>query len=135
MGEFIDGDALAWFCIEQLLEAIRHISPSSSLTSTESHLHRLHMVLMAAVSSVSLVLLPRVLEDIKAIIRTHAEDSSKSCKNELIQSLFKNISENVGDAEKEYVMRWWQENRHELGGYGEAGAEHHSVHSVLSSRL
>ena len=113
-----DGDVLARFCIEQLLDAAQHLAPRPP-TNTESHLHRLHMALVAAVPSVSLVLLPRILAEIKLIIEEHTGEASQGCRRELVHSLFSNIAENVGDAEKEYVMRWWEENRDHLGGHDE----------------
>ena len=32
-----------------------------------------------------------------------------------MQALFKEISENVGDQENEWAMRWWYENRELMG--------------------
>lgn len=36
-----------------------------------------------------------------------------------MQALFKEISENVGDQEKEFAVRWWYEHRDQMGGVEE----------------
>ena len=81
------------------------------------------------------VLLPRILAEIKLIIEEHTGEASQGCRRELVHSLFSNIAENVGDAEKEYVMRWWEENRDHLGGHDEAKTGPEAETAVLTARL
>ncbi len=126
------GDAFAWFCVEALLQAIRSPQPRSSLSGSPpsspseasgssavplqsislGHLHRLHSTLIATVPSLSLRLLPKLLDEILGIIKQTAENSHR---DELVQALFKEISENVGDQEKEFAVRWWYEHRDQMG--------------------
>ncbi|KAI1793301.1 hypothetical protein LXA43DRAFT_971977 [Ganoderma leucocontextum] len=133
-------DTMAWFCIEALLDAIRHVGvapvkatfpyssapkaeavPSVPLTLPQTpseHLHRLHLALIASVPSVPLTLLPRLLTEAKAIILSVPLSSSErevdrraeEMREELIEALFEAISQDVGDAEKEYAIEWWYEN-------------------------
>ncbi|KAI9058201.1 hypothetical protein FKP32DRAFT_1581696 [Trametes sanguinea] len=123
----VHGDAMAWFCVETLLVAIRaaHRSPPTE------HLHRLHLALVATVPSVSLALLPRLLDEVKRAVIAYGDLSSVSdsrsagladsartgeMREELVQALFKAILHDVGDAEKEYVMGWWDEHAGSLTG-------------------
>ncbi|KAI0684715.1 hypothetical protein C8T65DRAFT_593381 [Cerioporus squamosus] len=149
----IDADSMAWFCVEVLLDAIRHAraapvkatlpySPDAQASSSSSssssphpkqeqecfdipseHLHRLHLALVATVPSVSLTLLPRLLAEVKAIVvsvslPSQAHDATarrvEEMRAELVEALFKAISQDVGDAEKQYAIEWWYENREEL---------------------
>ncbi|KAI0755127.1 hypothetical protein C8Q80DRAFT_1143166 [Daedaleopsis nitida] len=145
----VQADSMAWFCIEVLLDAIRHAraapvkatlpySPdgqtsSSSYTPSPSpdspelpteHLHRLYLALIATVPSVSLTLLPRLLTEVKALVisvspptSTHESAWSgriREMRGELVEALFKAISQDVGDAEKDYAIQWWYDNREEL---------------------
>ncbi|KAH9841383.1 uncharacterized protein C8Q71DRAFT_803106 [Rhodofomes roseus] len=104
-----DGEVLARFCVERLLDAIHQAGGSREPSSED--LHRLHLTLIATVSSVSLVLLPRILGECKAVITSLSDSSASTRRRESTQALFREISEKVGDAEKEYCMRWWYDNR------------------------
>ncbi|KAG1749199.1 hypothetical protein EDB19DRAFT_1681290 [Suillus lakei] len=95
--------SLAWFCIDCLLTAIASISEQN-----EEREHRLHLTLVSCVSSVPLALLPRLLDPIRSFIdAAHGEQK----RQELIDALFAEIKECVGDREKEYIIRWWGEQR------------------------
>lgn len=72
----------------------------------------MHLALIATVPSVSLVLLPQLLETIRSEILQKAVPERKG---ELVDALFKEILENVGDQEKEYAMRWWYDQRDTFG--------------------
>ncbi|KAI0917380.1 hypothetical protein AcW2_007517 [Taiwanofungus camphoratus] len=127
------GEAMAWYCIETLLNVIRQTSASSvqEPSSSSPHLHHLHLALIATVPSLSLSLLPQVLTELKNIIR---DCSSTALVNsgsnpefrsivqqrraDLVRALFKEISENVGNEEKEFAMRWWYDNREDLSVTG-----------------
>ncbi|PCH40275.1 hypothetical protein WOLCODRAFT_162231 [Wolfiporia cocos MD-104 SS10] len=108
-----EGDVLAWFCIDALLDAIREVGGSTTSTGVDEHLHKLHLALVATVSAVSMTLLRKVLDECEGIITGVAEDGTRK---ELVQALFKEISGNVGDAEKEFCMRWWYDHRDALAG-------------------
>ncbi|KAJ8463872.1 hypothetical protein ONZ51_g9966 [Trametes cubensis] len=117
------GDAMAWLCIKELLNAISRHSPSKETSAPPSErLHRLHLALVAAVPAVSLSLLPRLLNEVKAIITSlpTSEGRTGEMRGELVQALFKVILQDIGDAEKEFVIDWWDENRETLVGRSEA---------------
>ncbi|KAF7346109.1 hypothetical protein MSAN_01837600 [Mycena sanguinolenta] len=103
-------DALAWYCVDALLEAIHGLSSPSGTPDASSgndRLHRLHLTLISVVPSLPLNLLLRVLEEIRTILTTAQSEKA----SELVDATFMEISERVGDREKELVMRWWYENR------------------------
>ena len=52
---------------------------------------------------------------------------------ELVEELFREILENVGDREKEVIMRWWYEVREELVGRGDGKRE--KEERIIPSRL
>ncbi|KAK7690115.1 hypothetical protein QCA50_006763 [Cerrena zonata] len=103
------GDAFAWYCLQTLIDLIRSIS---SERPSSDYLHRLHLALVATLPSVSLILLPRLLEAIHILAVKNAEPEKKG---ELVDTMFKEILENIGDQEKEYAMRWWYDHRNALG--------------------
>ena len=60
----------------------------------------------------TLASLPReTLEYTLQVIREDilSMDSSSTQRNELIEAIFSEIMERVGDEEKQLVMRWWNE--------------------------
>ncbi|KAK7048188.1 hypothetical protein R3P38DRAFT_3256846 [Favolaschia claudopus] len=104
-----DAYALAWYCIDALLAAIRD---AASQGDTE-RVHRLRLTLISSVPSLPLVLLPRVLEEVKTAILSSEGDARAG--RELVEAMYEEISERVGDQEKEVVLRWWYENRRAFG--------------------
>lgn len=94
--------SLAWFCINCILTAI------STLGRDDERKHRLHLILVSCVPAVPLALLPRLLDPIRSAIDTALEDQKRK---ELIDALFVEINERIGDREKEYMIRWWGEQR------------------------
>jgi len=106
------GDALAWFCVQSLLDAADGKGASVS-PNPEERVHKLHLALISALSSLPLKLLPRTLEHVKAII---IAEKDKDKKEELVEATLNEILEKVGDQEKVVVMRWWMENREEFDG-------------------
>jgi hypothetical protein len=127
--------ALAWYCIETLVEAIRELSKITldahimAPPATESHLHRLHLTLIATVPSLPLPLMLHVLDRIRDIIlekdlssvcsdidgnSNEKGDSTPPRKAQLVDALSREILERVGDMEKEAVMKWWYANLEEL---------------------
>lgn len=122
--ESAEGDSEVWFCIEVLLDAIRNTAAVSS-----EQLHRLHLALIACVPSVSLPLLPRLLEEVKALIQSSStqEGRPEEMRGALVQALFKAILQDVGDAEKEFLVGWWLDHIDTLadavGGRAAEGGE------------
>jgi hypothetical protein len=117
----INADALVLpqYCIDALLTAIRSASPASSSSERhedrdQNHAHRLHLTLISTLSSLPLPLLPPVLNSIREIVLSLPVDSDE--KQELIEELFRELLERVGDREKEIVMRWWYDERVRLVG-------------------
>ncbi|KAJ3862354.1 hypothetical protein EV359DRAFT_45356 [Lentinula novae-zelandiae] len=105
---------LAWYCISELLSAIQNLG--NDIPDLEQK-HRLHITLIACVSALPLSLLGRFFEEIDGVLRVDresqdSEDMAASTmqdqnRTELIQALFRELSQMVGDREKEYVLRWW----------------------------
>ncbi|KAI0821986.1 hypothetical protein BC628DRAFT_1391850 [Trametes gibbosa] len=124
-GESIEGDSKAWLCIEVLLHTIQRIAAESSQPVPSEHLHRLHLALIACLSSVSLTLLPRLLGEVKTIIIASSSQDGRpgEMRNELVQALFRTILQEVGDAEKEYLVGWWSDHRENLTGTTDGGVE------------
>jgi hypothetical protein len=136
----IDSLVLPQFCIDALLSAIQGPSPPSTSTMPPSsedergRLHGLHLTLISALPSLPLPLLSRTLETIRSIILSLPDGDEK--RKELIEELFKEILERVGDKEKEVVMRWWCEVREELvGGIRRDNGKGGREESHLPSRL
>ncbi|KAF7365404.1 hypothetical protein MVEN_00412900 [Mycena venus] len=125
-----EGYTLAWYCVDTLLDAIHALSvgsDSSLENSNDERLHRLHLTLISVVPTLPLKLLPRVLEEVKTILTTRGggggdvqlDVSSGAKAKELVDATFVEISERVGDREKELVMRWWYDNRILFQGPGD----------------
>ncbi|KAJ8455269.1 hypothetical protein ONZ51_g12546 [Trametes cubensis] len=132
------GDAMAWLCIEELLNAInRHCHLKETSAPPSERLHRLHLALVATVPAVSLPLLPRLLSEVKAIITSlsPAEGRTGEMRHELVQALFKVILQDIGDAEKEFVIDWWDENRETLVGRSEVVVDAAESTGSLVARL
>ncbi|KAI9443299.1 hypothetical protein H4582DRAFT_2118240 [Lactarius indigo] len=91
----------------------------SALTSSAKDArrrHRLRLVLVSTLSALPLVVLPDAL----AAVTDEIRDSKSEERTELVREVFKEIMENVGDREKEYCLRWWEELREALEGAVEA---------------
>lgn len=102
---------LAWYCIELLFEKIRQLTPEAETGGVNERLHRLHLTLISTVPSLPLPLMIRVLDETRNIIVKVEEPREKK---ELIDALFAEILDNVGDREKEASIRWWYTNRPRL---------------------
>lgn len=112
----VDALTLPQYCIDALLTAI-HSASSDQIHSgdrEQNHSHRLHLTLISTLSSLPLPLLPPALESIREIVLSLPVDSGE--RKELIDEIFRELLERVGDREKEIVMRWWYEQREELAG-------------------
>ncbi|EIN12584.1 hypothetical protein PUNSTDRAFT_60653 [Punctularia strigosozonata HHB-11173 SS5] len=124
------GDILAQYCVDQLLEKI-HSLPASSPSGSQGQQqtsHRLHLTLVATVSSLPYSLLGGVLESIGSIIAPLPNvDGTKA---ELIEALYNQLLE-VGDREKALAMAWWHSNRRRL--YDDRASEHQDTRVETST--
>lgn len=104
--------AMGKFCLSSLLSLL------SSLSAKEDaqRRHRLSLVLVSTLSALPLAVLPDAL----AAVANEMKDSKAEKRAELASEVFKEIMENVGDREKEYCLRWWEEQREALEGSAEA---------------
>ncbi|KAJ3844560.1 hypothetical protein F5878DRAFT_601763 [Lentinula raphanica] len=104
--------SLAWYSMDELLGAIRN------LENDESHLeqkHRLRLTFVSCVSALPLALLGRFFEEVDRLDEERKGSSADAIdlvqqehkRMELMETLFREISEVVGDREKEFVLRWW----------------------------
>ncbi|TFK68447.1 hypothetical protein BDN72DRAFT_681562 [Pluteus cervinus] len=126
------------------IDALRTTIDTQTRGATENaaaknQLHRLHLTLISTVSSLPLPLLARVLEEVRIIIvayqgsdsgaaparRPRVKDKGRhsdkakaeqlgKLRSELVEALFTEILEKVGDREKEEAMRWWYDHREKL---------------------
>ena len=110
--------------------------------------HRLSLMLISTISSLPMTILLRALDEIYIIIRAYSyspsrrddgggvvdedegsqsETRRKERKKELLEALFSEILEKVGDCEKEAAMKWWytyrpvlvsESGHHDDGGGG-----------------
>ena len=78
--------------------------------------HRLRLVLVSTLSALPLAVLPDAL----TAVASEMKDSKGEERAEQAREVFKEIMENVGDREKEYCLRWWEEQREALEGIAEA---------------
>ncbi|KAJ7644341.1 hypothetical protein FB45DRAFT_824461 [Roridomyces roridus] len=100
-GDLIDSNyTLAWYCVDALLDISDHLSDQDA-----ERLHRLRLTLISAVPSLPLKLLPPVLEVIRTFLV--ADGSQPDKLQELVDATFEEISQRVGDVEKQYALRWW----------------------------
>ncbi|EAU85803.1 hypothetical protein CC1G_05020 [Coprinopsis cinerea okayama7 len=132
---------LGWYCVQMLLDTLSQIKQGSkgaldlkgkgkeketetagetSQDMSHDRVHRLHLTLISTISSLPLPLLARVLPEIYDIIvlkegeGRHGEEGQEEKRKELVEEVFREILESVGDREKEYAMRWWYANREEM---------------------
>ncbi|KAG6844469.1 hypothetical protein H0H87_006693 [Tephrocybe sp. NHM501043] len=120
---------LGWYCIDVILDVIRGLlsegAQGSGGQDSQQRLHRLQLTLISTVSSLPLPLMIRTLEEIRNIItRPRQSDSGVEMeehvveeerrRKELVDALFVEILEKVGDQEKEAAMRWWHIHRQSL---------------------
>lgn len=99
-GEEDSDEALAWLCIDELLNAI---ASSRDQDGPRTERLRLRLTLISLVPNVSLVLLPRLLREVEMLIEAEEGEGQGA----LVDALFEEILQRVGDKEKEYAMRWW----------------------------
>ena len=111
--------ALAWLCISAILATCKELSQDLDRR------HRLHLALISSLPSLLLALLPQALSAVKDVIDGAPNDASRK---ELVEVLFREIMENIGDAEKEYAIHWWNERCIEWSVARLAPASHDGKH-------
>ncbi|KAI0040297.1 hypothetical protein FA95DRAFT_900902 [Auriscalpium vulgare] len=98
---------LAQYSVDLLVSDIEHVSSSRlplSLVRAD-HVHRLRLALVSSIPSLPLMLLPGTLA---AVVR-NIDQADGEREKELVLALYSEIVEHIGDGEKEYAMRWWEE--------------------------
>ncbi|KAF8272006.1 hypothetical protein EI94DRAFT_1796647 [Lactarius quietus] len=100
--------AMGKFCLSSLLSLLSGLSEKGDARRR----HRLRLVLVSTLSALPLAVLPDAL----AAVANEMKDSKSEERAELAREVFKEIMENVGDREKEYCLRWWEEQREALEG-------------------
>jgi hypothetical protein len=99
--------SLAWFCIQLLVDKINGLTskPDGSEARSEE-LRRLRLTLLSTVPSISLPspLLGQLLSAIDLVIRSESLEQERST---LLAAMYEVILREVGDGEREFVMRWW----------------------------
>ena len=109
--------ALSQYCISALLYAI-------SQTHDRGQSARLSLTLISTLPSLPLSLIPQTLASIKELILAIDVEERREERIEMVNNLFEEIVQRVGDREKEFVMRWWFKEREVLLGLGsDGGAE------------
>ncbi|KAL1715400.1 hypothetical protein EV715DRAFT_207566 [Schizophyllum commune] len=111
-------DALAMYCVQALLDALRGSAQGDdgTIQPDAAHKQRLRLTLASTISSVPTSLLPQVLEELKNLA-THSSDGPTATtftieeRVALRDAIFEEITEKVGNARKEYAVRWWYANR------------------------
>lgn len=93
-----NGDpALTWLCIDALL---KHLKTQASPSSNQMPLY---LALTSLISCVPLSLLSPVLSEVEKVL--NAVDTKAS--DELTKVIVEEITNKVGDREKEAVLSWW----------------------------
>jgi len=122
--------SLSWFCIQLLVDRITGLTsiPDNSEASSEE-LRRLRLTLLSIVPSISFPspVLGRLLSTIDLIVRKEPSEQERST---LLAAMYEVILAEVGDTEREFVMRWWFALLEKSGHRETAG-----VKGPLSARL
>ncbi|KAL1711049.1 hypothetical protein EV121DRAFT_191675 [Schizophyllum commune] len=111
-------DALALYCVQALLDALTGHAEGNdgTIRPDAAHKQRLRLTLASTISSVPTSLLPQVLDELKKLA-THSSDDLTATtftieeRVALRDAIFEEITEKVGNAGKEYAVRWWYANR------------------------
>jgi len=104
-------DALAWLCIDALLDAMRNAN--TPRTAPSSQVHRLRLALVSLIPAVSVTILPRLLDRIEQSVNEAKAEEKKEAWNTVNEMMDK-----VGDRSKEISMKWWLDISERLRGNG-----------------
>lgn len=119
------------YCIDLLSAAIAAAcspsspSPSSSASPSPehedagAHAHRLRLTLISTLPALPLGTLEHALQVVLDAILSPSVSPER--RGELVEALFSEVLERVGDGEKEVVMRWWHDVA--VGALGTIGIE------------
>ena len=128
------------------------VEADNDTMKVDDRIHRLTLMLISTISSLPMTIMLRALDEIYIIISAYSysspsrdnsgidndgnkgEEGSQSerkgrRKKELLEALFSEILEKIGDCEKEAAMKWWytyypvliSESGHVDGGKGQEG--------------
>ncbi|KAJ2926403.1 hypothetical protein H1R20_g10695, partial [Candolleomyces eurysporus] len=121
--------------------------------TSPNRVHRLHLTLISTLSALPLKLLGKALEEVYKIIITVKPTTASTYiestptlpsamtttgtttkrKRELVEALFGEILEGMGDREKGYAMAWWYEHRAALlAVVGDTEGGHHGVEGAAA---
>jgi hypothetical protein len=100
--------AMGQLCLSSLVSLVTRLSEAGDAQRR----HRLRLVLVSTLSALPAVILPDGLNAVSDAI----QDSKDEERFELVKEVFKEIMENMGDREKGYCLRWWEEQRDALEG-------------------
>jgi hypothetical protein len=100
--------AMGQLCLSSLVSLLTRLSGAGDAQRR----HRLRLVLVSTLSALPDVVLPDGLNAVSDAIR----DSKDEERMELVREVFKEIMENMGDREKGYCLRWWEEQHAALEG-------------------
>lgn len=119
--------AMGQLCLSSLVSLLTRLSE----VGDAQRRHRLRLVLVSTLSALPAVVLPAGLNAMSDAIR----DSKDEERWELVREVFKEIMENMGDREKGFCLRWWEEQRDALEVSIENDKENIREVSSVPSRL
>lgn len=119
--------AMGQLCLSSLVSLLTGLSGAGDAKRR----HRLRLVLVSTLSALPAVVLPNGLNAVSDAIR----DSKDEERTELVREVFKEIMENMGDREKGYCLRWWEEQRDALEVMENDKEKRMSEASSVPSRL
>ena len=111
-------------------KAQEELEADNNRTKADDHVHRLSLMLISTTSSLPMTIMLRALDEIRIIITAYSHSRSrddsgvddgnryeasqserKGRKEELLEALFSEILEKIGDREKEAAIKWWYKHR------------------------
>lgn len=121
------------------------VEVNNDTKTADDRTHRLSLMLISTISSLPMAIMLRALDEIRIIITAYShsrsrddsgvddgnkdeasESGRKGRKKELLEALFSEILNNMGDREKEGAIKWWYRYRPllvlETGERGQEGA-------------
>ena len=107
---------------------------NDTIGADDDRTHRLSLMLISTISSLPMTIMLRALDEVYIVISAYSYSSSPSRKDddgnikegseqperngrrkkELLEALFSEILEKIGDCEKEAAMKWWYTHRRVL---------------------
>ena len=95
---------------------------NETMGADDDRIHQLSLMLISTISSLPMTIMLRALDEVYIIIsaddgNNKDEEGSEQSerkgrrKKELLQALFSEIMEKIGDCEKEAALKWWYTHR------------------------